>query len=225
MLDWEELASQREERYRDGQARVAGISDRDQRQRQLTRMGNAAGAAGLAHLMAGRDEEARAWFRRAAGRYRESWEDAPPESWGRPIGAIKALLLADAWGEAQDAAAWPLDAGALTSQSPIGRYAACLALLVLGRDAEGREVAATLGERDDFPSAVADALATIAAGDRAGYIVATEQVLDSFERRDEYLEDVPVADTLLVLQALARQRGLDVELRASALLPGPGQRS
>ena len=36
----------------------------------------------------------RAWFLRAASRWRESWEHATPTSWGRPIGAIKAMLLA-----------------------------------------------------------------------------------------------------------------------------------
>ena len=35
--------------------------------------------------------------RGAAERYRESFADAPPGSWGRPIGAIKALLLAGDW--------------------------------------------------------------------------------------------------------------------------------
>jgi hypothetical protein len=43
-------------------------------------------------------------------------------------------------------------------------------------------------------------------------------VLESFETRDEYLEDIPVADTVLVLQALARRRDIDVEL-SSPLLP------
>jgi len=52
-----------------------------------------------------------------------------------------------------------------------------------------------------------------------GYVVAVEAVLESFELREEYLEDTPVADTVLVLQALARQRGLAAELE-SALLPG-----
>ena len=45
-----------------------------------------------------------------------------------------------------------------------------------------------------------------------------ESVLDSFETREEYLEDIPVADTVLVLQALAARRGLAVEL-SSSLLP------
>jgi len=219
VADWDEIAAGAEARYRDGEGRVGGIEDPDVRQRQLTRMGNAAGAAGLACLMRGRSEEAPTWFARAAERYRESWQDAPAGSWGRPIGAMKALVLAGGGAAAEDAARWALAVGAERAESPIGRYAAALALLVLGRDHDARHVAATIRDRDDFPPAVADALATIAAGDRAGYLVAVEDVLESFETRDDYLEDVPVADTVLVLQALAGKRGLDVELPESALLP------
>ena len=51
-----------------------------------------------------------------------------------------------------------------------------------------------------------------------GYVEAVEEVLESFETRDEYLEDVPVADTVLVLQALAGTRGMAAELE-SELLP------
>ena len=40
----------------------------------------------------------------------------------------------------------------------------------------------------------------------------------SFEERDAYLEDIPVADTVLVLELLAADRGLAVGLR-SPLLP------
>jgi hypothetical protein len=218
VADWGALARQREERYRDGESRLGETADADQRQRQLTRMGNAAGAAGLAHLMSG-DGEAAEWFRRAAARYRESWQDAPPGSWGRPIGAIKSLILAGDWDAAEEAARWPLEEGAATADSPIGRYAAALALLVLGRDDEARHVAATIRDREDFPPPVGDALATIAAEDRAGYLVAVEDVLDSFETRDEYLEEMPVADTVLVLQALAARRDLSVDLPRSELLP------
>ena len=59
----------------------------------------------------------------------------------------------------------------------------------------------------------------VAAEDALGYVEAVESVLESFETRDEYLEDVPVADTVLVLQALAARRGLAAELE-SPLLPG-----
>ena len=40
-------------RYRDGEARLPGADEPDPRQKQLTRMGNAAGGAGLALLMQG----------------------------------------------------------------------------------------------------------------------------------------------------------------------------
>ena len=76
---------------------------------------------------------------------------------------------------------------------------------MLGRDVDARSLASTLRGRDDFPRDVADALATIAAADRAGYALAIEAVLDSFETRTEFLEDVAVADTVLVLQLLAAQ--------------------
>jgi tetratricopeptide (TPR) repeat protein len=209
-MDWEERAQQAIERYEGGETRELD-------QRQLTQLGNAAWAAGLSLLMAGRADEAAEWLRRAAERYRDSWQGAPPDSWGRPIAAMKALLLAG--DDASDAARWALDAGAAEAESPIGRYAAALALLVLGRDVEARTVASTLRERDDFPRDVADALTTIAGLDRVEYVVAVEDVLESFEQRDEFLEDVPVADTVLVLQLLAARRDVAVDLPDSDRLP------
>jgi hypothetical protein len=216
--DWEAHLRREESRYADGESRLPGLDDPDERQRQLTRLGNAAGGAGLALLMLGRAADAATWFDRAARRYRESFADAPAGSWGRPIGAIKARLLAGAWNEAGAEAGWALDVGAAESASPIGRYAACLALLVLGRDREARVLANGLRTHDDFPAAIGDALATIAAEDVAGYDEAVRAVLESFETRDAYLEDIPVADTVIVLQALAGRRGLGAEL-ASPLLP------
>jgi hypothetical protein len=210
-VDWIDRADAAIERYRGGETRELD-------QRQLTQLGNAAWAAGLSFLMAGRGEESAEWLLRAAQRYRESWQDAPEGSWGRPIAAMKALLLAgeDASGPADGA----LDAGAAEAASPIGRYAGALALLVLGRDLDARRLASTLRDRDDFPRDVADALTTIAAGDRAGYLIAVEEILDSFEKRGEFLEDVPVADTVLVLQILAARRDVAVDLPPSDRLPG-----
>jgi hypothetical protein len=215
-VSWEESLSREQERYRDGEERLP--DEPDVRQRQLVRMANAANGAGLCLLMLGRPGDAREWLVRASERYRESFEDAPPDSWGRPIGAVKARLLAgDEPGAAEDAR-WALELGAADAESPIGRYAAALALLVLGRDQEAGAVSDTLRERDDFPADVADALATLAAEDRLGYVLAVESVLESFESRDEYLEGVAVADTVLVLQEHARRRGLGAEL-GSPLLP------
>ena len=205
-------------RYEDGESRLGGIGDPDERQRQLTRMGNAASGAGLALLMAGRPDEAADWLRRAADRYRESYPDAPPASWGRPIGAVKARVLAGDWVGAAADARWALDEGSAEAESPIGRYAGCLALLVLGEDDSATDVAISLENRTDFPADVADALLAIARHDAAAFGRAIAIVLASFEERDEHLEDIRVADTVIVLQSLARRRGLGSALR-SALLP------
>ena len=214
MADWNELERRARERYEDGAARLP--DEPDARQKQLTRMGNAAGAAGLAELMAGRDGAE--WFARAAERYRESWENAPPESWGRPIGAVKARVLAGDWEGAAADARWALEAGAEESESPIGRYAAALACGVLGRWSEVRLHADAAREHESFPAAVADALSFIATENVVDYADAVGDVLESFETREAYLEDMPVADTVLVLQALAGRRGMAAELE-SELLP------
>jgi hypothetical protein len=216
VADWHELSGRARARYEDGAARLP--DEPDARQRQLTRMGNAAYAAGLAALMLG-DRTAGEWFARAAERYRESWRDAPPDSWGRPIGAVKARLLGGDGAGAKAEARWALELGAAEAESSIGRYAATLALLVLGRDAQARVQADTIRIRDDFPTDVGDALAMVAAGDAVGYIESIEEVLDSFESRDAYLEDVPVADTVIVLQGLAAKRGLAAELESPLLPP------
>ena len=217
--DWQAHVDREEARYRDGESRLPEAADADSRQRQLTRLGNASAGAGLALLMDGRRDEAAARLIRAAERYRESFAEAPPGSWGRPIGAMKARLLAeDREGAAEDAR-WALEVGAGESDSPIGRYAAALAFLVLGDDEDARIQADAIRTRADFPAEVGDALAFLAAHDAPGYALAVEGVLDSFEQRDEYLEDIPVADTVLVLQALAARRGIAVEL-SSSLLPG-----
>lgn len=179
----------------------------------------AAGGAGLARLMQGRDAEARGWFVRSAERYRESYADASAGSWGRLIGALKARILAGDWAGAKRDAEWVLGQRPADSGSPIGRYAACLAAHVLGDDDEARRLAASLGaDPGAFPAAVAAALAALAERDAAAYADAAALVLRSFEERDAYLEDVPVADTVLVLEALAERRGFAARL-GSPLLP------
>jgi len=217
-VEWAEHVEREQERYRYGAARVPELDDPDARQKQLTRMANAAGGAGLALLMQGRDGEATEWFSLAAERYRESFPDAQPGSWGRPIGAMKNLLRGGDWQGAGAAAERALSEGAAEAESPIGKYAACLAFLILERDRDARVLADDLRTHDGFPIDVAGALAMISAQDVAGYVLAVESVLESFETREEYLEDVPVADTVIVLQALAAQRNMAADLE-SDLLP------
>jgi hypothetical protein len=217
-MDWEGHAAREEARYADGAGRLP--HDPDARQKQLVRMAMAAGGAGLARLMQGRRGEAAGWFARSAERYRESFAEAPPESWGRVVGALKARVLAGDWAGAEEDAAWALAVGAAASESPIARYAAALAALVLGDDAEAARLASGLPAAPDaFPPPVADALAALAAHDGRAYEDAARAVLASFEGREAYLEDVPVADTVIVLETLAERRGLAAALR-SPLLPG-----
>jgi hypothetical protein len=192
------------ERYERATARYAAGERRQLDERQLVQLANAAWAAGLCRLMAGDREEAAEWLRRSARRYRESWDaGAAADAWGRPIGAIKALLIAG--DDAGDAARWALDAGAAGADSAIGRYAGTLALLVLGRNGEAGALAATLG--GDFPRDVADALAAVASHDAEAYRAAVAAIRRSFETRNAFLEDVPVPDTALALDALAAERG------------------
>ena len=80
MGDWTEIFDREVGRHDDGEARLP--DDPEERQRQLTRMGNAAYGAGLALLMQGAD--GRDWLERAAERWRASYAGAPPGSWGRP---------------------------------------------------------------------------------------------------------------------------------------------
>ncbi len=216
MVDWEERTARAMERYEDGAARLP--DDPDERQRQLTRMGNAAWAAGLSLLMLGRRADGNKWLLRAADCYRESWPDAPPGSWGRPIGAMKSRLIAGDLEGARDDARWALDAGAAASESPIGRYAAALAHLVLGKDSAAVSLAATLTGAAAIPRAVPSSLAALAEHDAAAYEAAITALVADFEAREEFLEDTPVADTVLALQVLAGERGFEAALE-SRLLP------
>jgi tetratricopeptide (TPR) repeat protein len=203
VTDWDAIARRQQERSEQAQGDVL--------------RGNAAYGAGLALLMAGDAEQARAWFGRAVAAYHDSWADAAPDAWGRPIATMKARLLASE--SAEDEARWALGLGAADAPTAIGHYAAALACLIVGEDDDARVHADAIRTREDFPAPVGDALATIAAGtDAVGYVEAIEAVLESFESRDEYLEDVPVADTVIVLTKLAQQRGLQADLD-SPLLP------
>jgi hypothetical protein len=217
MTDWEERARAAAARYEDGASRLP--EDSDERQRQLTRMGNASWAAGLSLLMLGRRGEADDWLVRAAETYRRSWPDAPPGSWGRPIGAMKSRLIAGDLAGAREDARWALEEGAATSESPIGRYAAVLAHLVLGDDGEAAALTETLIGAEAIPPAVTDSLLALASRDAQAYEGAIRALVADFDSRDEFLEDIPVADTVLALQALAAERWIVLELR-SEVLPG-----
>src|SRR3954447_12148573 len=184
-MDWRE-------RYERAAARYAAGETREPDERQLVQLANSAWAAGLSLLMDGDREGAAEWLRRSAERYRESWDaGGASDAWGRPLGAMKALLIAG--DDASGAARWALDAGAVEAESPIGRYAGALGLLVLGRDAEAAAVVETVA--DGSPGAAADALSALASHAPDRYREAVASVRRVFEEREAFLEDVPVSDT------------------------------
>jgi hypothetical protein len=218
--EWRGHLAREVRRHRDGRSRLldaVGAEHGRRRDQQLTRIGSAAWGAALALTMEARDDDARVWFHRAATCYRRSLADAEPGSWGRCIGPLKALLLAGDVRGAERDARLTLDLGAADASSTTARYAAVLALLVLERDGEAASLADPLRTAERFPPATARALIALARGDGVAYAEAVAVVLETFETRDRFLEDIPVADTVMTLQLLARARTLDVALRSPRL--------
>jgi hypothetical protein len=217
---WRELR-----RFRDGERRLAGADGPDaarRREQQLMRIGSAAWGAGLALLMLGRVREARSWLDRSALCYRRCLADAEPGAWGRSIGAIKARLIAGDLSGATREADWTLDLGPEHAESPIAKYAACLAFLALGDDRSAAATATSIACDTTFPQATANACAALADGDIDAYTRNVKVVLRTFEERARFLEDIPVADTVLALQALAEQRGIEPQPLESTHLPAFG---
>ena len=75
-----------------------------------------------------------------------------------------------------------------------------------------------LGVSEGFPADVATSLRAIASSDAAEHASAVRSVVSSFETREEHLEEVPIADTALMLHALACARGIGAGL-SSPMLP------
>ncbi len=67
----------------------------------------------------------------------------------------------------------------------------------------------------------ADAIAALATGDEDVYASALAAIVEDFAARDAHLTGVAIADTAMVLEALAQPRGLRQGLE-SPLLPPPG---
>jgi len=165
-------------------------------------------------LLRGEREDGASRMREAARRYRASWELAPPRSYGRLVGMLKAAVIA---GDAADAAAYAREQVG-EADSPPSHYVLAIAALVSGDDAAAR--AAATGMRAGSPAfgRAADAIEALADGDAEHYSAAVGAIVTDFEGREEHLTGIPVADTALMLERLAGARGLAARPR-SALLP------
>jgi hypothetical protein len=169
---------------------------------------------GLRALLDGDVELGRTRLQEAVTRYRASWELAPPRSFGRLVGMLKAAVIA---GDAAEAAAYAREA-VPEADSPPSSYVRAIAALVEGDDTAAAGFAEGMREGSPAFGRAADAITALAARDAGAYATAVRAIVEDFEGRSEHLTGVPVADTALMLETLAEPRGLAAH-PASALLP------
>jgi predicted CoA-binding protein len=163
-------------------------------------------------LLAG--EDAREPLRRAAARYRASWEAAPPRSFGRLVGYAKASILAGdnplEYVRAQLGA---------DDRSPPACWARALAYLADGNDERAARAAEGMRAASEAFGRAADAVAALAAGDCDAYAAAVRAIVADFEAREEHLTGVRIADTALVLERLAERRRIAAHPESDLLPP------
>jgi hypothetical protein len=187
----------------------------------LDRLNDALASEAIGHraLLAGDEAAARPALTEAVAGYRASWELAPPASYGRLIGALKAAVLA---GDAAATAAYAREQ-IPAATSPPSAYALAIAALVVGDDAQAAQLARMMREGSDPFVRAADAIAALSGGDAPAYAAAVRAIVADFEGRDAHLTGVPIADTALMLERLARPRGI-AATPASQLLPPSARR-
>jgi hypothetical protein len=175
---------------------------------------------GEAHtaLLAGDHDAARAAYARAAEQYRASWALAPPKSYGRLVGLLKAAVLA---GHAAPAAAEvraELDGDADAEGSPVASYVLAVAALIAGDDDEVAVRAERMEPRGEAFERTAAALRALAARDAGAYAAALAAIEADFAARTDHLTGVPIADTAVMLELIAGERGMAVR-PSSPLVP------
>jgi len=169
-------------------------------------------------LLAGEPEMARAAYRLAVARYRASWALAPPRSYGRLVGLLKAAVLAGAARPAADEVRAALDGDNDADGSPVASYVLAVAALALDdNDAVAAHADVMDGAGEAFQR-TARALRALAAGDTDEYGEALAAIEADFAARSEDLTGVRIADTAVMLELLADERGLKAQL-ASPLMP------
>jgi hypothetical protein len=171
-------------------------------------------------LMEGDGPAAREAFLAAADLYRQSWMEAPPRSYGRLVGMLKAAVLSgDAPLPAAEYARAALAEDSDAGTSPTASYALALAALIVADDGDaGRRAMVMRGGSEAFDRTAA-AIEALATGDREGFATAVQEIVHDFEQRPAHLTGIAIADTAVVLERLAASRGMAAGLR-SELLPG-----
>jgi exodeoxyribonuclease III len=182
-------------------------------------------AEGQRQLLAGQERAGRAKLKDASRRYQESWDLAPPGSYGRLVGMVKAAIIAGEGpreaGLVRAALAAPGGAAPDPARlSPPAAYALALAALQDGDDALAAAAAARMRDGSEAFGRAADAITALAAGDAAAYAASAQAIVADFTARDQHLKGVPIADTALMLERLAAPRGLAAGITSPLLPPG-----
>lgn len=168
-------------------------------------------------LLAGDAESARPMFEAAARRYRASYECAPPASYGRLVGMLKAAVIA---GDAADTAEYARAAIATAAPTPTASYVRALVALIDGNDGQAEVAAVSMRTGDAAFGRAADVIEALARRDEASYRAACAAVVADFEDRQDHLTGVPIADTAVMFESFAEARGMASHPR-SPLMPGP----
>jgi len=194
------------------------MQDGEHRDLMLT----AIAAEGEAHaaLLADDADAATAAYARAVEGYRASWALAPPRSYGRLVGLLKAAVLGVCAGPAAQEVRAALDGDPDAAGSPVASYVLAVAALIVGDDDAVGPLADAMQPRGGAFERTATALRALAAGDRDAYAEALAAIEADFAAREEHLTGVAIADTAVMLELIAAERGLAAQL-ASPLVPMP----
>jgi hypothetical protein len=171
-------------------------------------MTDAIACEAVAHraALAGELDASRAAFAQAAATYRASWEQAPPTSFGRLVGMLKAAILAG--GGIQEATYVRDTLADADARSPTASYAQAIAALALADDPKAAEWAELMRGASPAFVRTATAITALARADDAAYRASLAEIVDDFASREAHLTGVPIADTALMLDVLAGPRGL-----------------
>jgi hypothetical protein len=167
-------------------------------------------AEGEAHaaLLAGDTRAAVAAYERAVAAYRGSWAVAPPKSYGRLVGLLKAAVLAGRGAPAAAEVRAALAADPDAARSPVASYALAVAALIAGDAAAVAPLADVMEPRGGAFKRTATALRALADGDGPRYAAAVAAIAEDFAAREEHLTGVAIADTAIMLEIVAGERGL-----------------
>jgi hypothetical protein len=128
-------------------------------------------------LLAGDELAARDLLREAAA-YRRSWEVAPPRSFGRLVGMLKAAVIA---GGGEQEASYARDQLAREGDSPASWYALGIAALLGGDDGLARRAAGGMRAGSAAFGRAADVLEALADGDGERYSHGVRAIVADFE--------------------------------------------